>query len=224
MVSDNYRYGPWHGGPDPLAPPYDIAKALDALGDDVLAGSSPGEALSSLLRRGTDGMRGLDDMMRRVRQRQREARSRGRLDGTLEQVRALLDKAIGQERATLFPDPSDDARMREAELDNVPSDPARAVRQLADYEWRSPEAAGTYEGIRGLAGREGADSPFRGNEPALGGPAPQDKPRGKGMLAELNNLLDADARGEDTSEAFSKFMADYGDFFPENPQSLEELV
>src|SRR5438270_3453448 len=112
-MSEQYRYGSWQGGPDPLAPPYDVARALDALGDDVLAGASPGEALSSMLRRGTDGLRGLDDLMRRVRRRKLEARNRGRLDGTLEQVRALLDKAIGQERAALFPDPSDDARMRE---------------------------------------------------------------------------------------------------------------
>ena len=224
MAAEHYRYGSWHGGPDPLTPPYDIAKALDALGDDVLAGSSPGEALSSLLRRGTDGLRGLDEMMRRVRQRQREARSRGRLDGTLEQIRALLDKAIGQERAALFPDPSDEARMREAELDNVPTDPARAVRQLADYEWRSPEAAATYEEIRDLLRREVLDSQFRGMKQALEGSSPEDMQRVKDMLADLNNMLDADARGEDTSEAFSQFMENYGDFFPENPENLEELV
>ena len=33
------------------------------------------------------------------------------------QARAMLDTAIGQERAELFPDPGDEARMREADLD-----------------------------------------------------------------------------------------------------------
>ncbi|MDQ1618406.1 MAG: hypothetical protein QOE19_975, partial [Actinomycetota bacterium] len=28
-----YRYGAWHEGPDPLAPPYDVRRALDRLGD-----------------------------------------------------------------------------------------------------------------------------------------------------------------------------------------------
>src|SRR3954469_23698566 len=224
MSGDSYRYGPWHGGPDPLAPPYDIAKALDALGDDVLSGSSPNEALSSLLRRGTDGLRGLDDLMRRVRQRQREARDRGRLDGTLEEVRALLDKVIGQERAALFPDHSDDARLRESQLDGVPSDPARAVRQLADYEWKSAEAAATYEEIRDLLRREVLDSQFRGMKQALEGSSPEEMQRVKDMLADLNSMLDADARGEDTTEAFNEFMEKYGDFFPEDPQNLEELV
>ena len=135
-----YRYGQWHEGPDPLAPPYDVRRALDKLGDDVLGGMSPREALRNLLRQGSDRMRGLDEMMRRIRQQRRDMRDRGRLDGTLEEVRRLLDTAVGQERAALFPDPSDDARFREASLDALPSDPARAVRGLAEYDWRSPEA------------------------------------------------------------------------------------
>jgi uncharacterized protein with von Willebrand factor type A (vWA) domain len=220
----SHRYGPWSGGPDPLAPPYDVASALDRLGDDVLAGASPREALSSLLRRGADGLRGLDDLMRRVRQRQREARNRGRLDGTLEEIRALLDTAIGQERAALFPDPSDDARLRESELDALPNDTARAVRGLADYEWRSPEAAATYDRIRDLLRREVLDTQFRGMKQALEGANPEDMARVKDMLADLNAMLDADARGEDTTEAFNEFMDKYGDFFPDNPQNLEELV
>src|SRR6185295_13759061 len=90
-----FRYGPWRGGPDPLAPPYDVREALDELGDAVLDGSSPREALTDLLRQGPSGLRGLEDLLRQVRKRQREARRRGQLDGTLEEVRALLDRAIG---------------------------------------------------------------------------------------------------------------------------------
>ena len=32
------RYGRYDGGPDPLAPPVDLAEALDAIGEDVFAG------------------------------------------------------------------------------------------------------------------------------------------------------------------------------------------
>ncbi len=35
-----YRYGPWQGGPDPLAPPYDVRRALDALGAEAMPGSA----------------------------------------------------------------------------------------------------------------------------------------------------------------------------------------
>jgi uncharacterized protein with von Willebrand factor type A (vWA) domain len=222
VSSPAYRYGAWHGGPDPLAPPYDVAAALDEIGDAVLEGQSPRDALERLLRRGVEGRRGLQDLLRDVRQRQRAARRRGSLDGTLERVRELLDRALGQELAALFPDPSDDARMREAELDTLPSDPARAVRRLADYEWRSPQARETYEEIRDLLRREVLDAQFRGMKDAL--QSPGDLSRVKDMLADLNAMLDADARGEDTSQRFTDFMAAYGDFFPDNPKDLDELV
>jgi uncharacterized protein with von Willebrand factor type A (vWA) domain len=222
-VSRN-RYGEWRGGPDPLAPPYDARAALDELGDAVLEGMSPGEALQELLRRGMQGRRGLDDLLRQVRQRQRQARRSGRLDGTLEQVRELLDRALADERRTLFPDPSDGARLAEAELDALPRDTARAVRELTDYPWRSPQARAAYDEIQDLLRREVLDSQFRGMKQALDGADPQDMQRVREMMSALNAMLEADARGEDTTEAFEQFMQDYGDFFPDNPQNLEELV
>ena len=224
MSAPAYRYGAWHGGRDPLEPPFDVAAALDEMGDAVLDGASPGEALRSLLRRGAEGRRGLDDLLRDVRRRQREARSRGRLDGTLEQVREMLERALDQERAALFPDPDDSARLAEAELDALPRDPASAVRQLGDYEWRSPEARATYDEIKDLLRREVLDSQFRGMKDALANASPQDMARVKDMLADLNAMLAADARGEHTQEQFDDFMDSYGDFFPANPQSLDELV
>ncbi|MDX6223924.1 MAG: hypothetical protein QOE64_300 [Frankiales bacterium] len=220
----SYRYGAWHGGPDPLEPPYDVRAALDEIGDSVLEGMSPREALSSFLQRGANGLRGLEDLRRRVRKNQRTARDRGRLDGTLEEIKELLDRALEQERTALFPDPSDDARLREAELDTLPRDPARAVRELADYDWRSSDARETYEEIRDLLRREVLDSQFRGMKQAMQGATAEDMARFKDMLASLNTMLDADARGEDTTEAFEQFMNEYGDLFPDNPQTLEELV
>ena len=53
-----YRYGRWRGGPDPLAPPYDLGDAVDEIGDSVLAGSDSDddrdlEVLEHLLRQAT---------------------------------------------------------------------------------------------------------------------------------------------------------------------------
>lgn len=222
-----YRYGPYHEGPDPLAPPYDIRAALDAMGDSVLEGTDPGEALRDLLRRGmpgATGRRSLDDLLRQVRERRRGLRDRGRLDGTLERARELLDTALGQERAALFPDPSDDARLREAELDALPSDTSQAVRRLADYDWRSPDARATFEELKNLLRRDVLDAQFRGMKQALENPDPQMMERVKDMMAALNEMLEKDARGEHTQEDFDDFMREYGDFFPENPRDLEELV
>ena len=220
----NYRYGEYDGGPDPLATPYDVRGALDDMGDSILGGGTPAEALRDLLRRGWQGSRGLDDLLRRVRERSRELRGRGRLDGMLEQARALLDTAVGQERAELFPDPSDEARLREADLDALPSDTSQAIRQLADYDWRSQAARETFERLRDLLRREVLDSQFRGMKEALENPDPAAMQRVKDMLADLRAMLDADSRGEHTPEDFDRFMAEYGDMFPDNPQNLEELV
>jgi len=219
-----YRYGQYRDGPDPLAPPYDARLALDELGDAVLGGSDPASALRDLIRRGMRGQRGLDDVLRRVRERQQEVRRRGRLDGILEQARALLDTAVGQERAELFPDPSDDARMREAELDSLPSDTAQAIRRLADYDWRSAAARETFEQLKDLLRRQVLDSQFRGMKDALENPDPAAMQRVKDMLADLNQMLEADARGEHTQADFDAFMDRYGDMFPDNPANLEELV
>ncbi|WP_067476743.1 VWA domain-containing protein [Actinomadura hibisca] len=222
-----YRYGAYQDGPDPLAPPYDVRDALDALGDSVLDGTRPDEALRDLLRRGLPGARdrkGLDDLLRQVRERRQELRERGRLDGTLEQARALLDTAIGQERAELFPDPSDDARLREAELDTLPPDTAQAIRRLSNYEWRSDAARQTFEQLKDLLRNDVLDAQFQGMKQALQSQDPQAMERVKDMMAALNQMLEKDARGEHTQQDFDDFMREHGEFFPDNPRDLEELV
>ena len=222
-----YRYGPYREGPDPLAPPYDVREALDAVGEEVLNGGRVSDALRDLLRRGPggeNGRRGLDDLLREVRERRRELSGRGRMDGILQEARALLDTAVGQERAELFPDPSDEARLREAELDELPSDTARAVRALRDYQWRSEAARETFERLKGLLRDDVLDAQFEGLKQALRGGDPAQMERVKHMMAALNAMLEADARGEHRQEDFDAFMAEYGDLFPDSPRTLEELV
>src|ERR1700760_4778773 len=224
LAMSNYRYGAYDDGPDPLAPPYDVREALDEMSDRILGGDTPRDALRDLLRRGWQERRGLDDLMRRVRERQRELRNAGRLDGMLEQARELLDEALEAERGALFPDPSDDARMREAELDTLPSDTSRAIRELSEYDWRSPQARQRFDELRDLLRREVLDSQFKGMKQALENPDPQAMQRVKDMLADLRQMLDADTRGEHTQQDFDDFMATYGDMFPDSPSNLEELV
>jgi uncharacterized protein with von Willebrand factor type A (vWA) domain len=222
-----YRYGRWRGGADPLAPPYDLGDAVDAIGDQVLAGSSVREALRDLLRRGLDGRRGLDDLRRSVRDRLREARRAGAMDGTLQEVRELLDKALEAERRELFPDPDDAARLAEAELDALPQDTAGAVRALKDKQWRSPEAADAYRQIQDLLQKEVLDSQFQHMKQALqqmNADGEDGNQAVKDMVADLSALLDAHNRGEDTDQQFADFMDKHGQFFPDDPQTVDELV
>jgi uncharacterized protein with von Willebrand factor type A (vWA) domain len=226
MTSANrYSYGPWHGGPDPLAPPADLAAALDQIGRDVMDGASPRAAMRELLRRGMPGTRGMDELARRLWQRRAEITRRHRLDGTLRRVRELLDKALAAERRDLFPDPDDDARFREARLDALPPDTARAVTELSDYDWRSAEAAQAYQEIRDLLGQQLLEQRFEGMKQALQSSSPEDVERIRQMLSDLNDLLAAHARGDpDTPQRFEEFIRKHGDFFPEHPRNVEELI
>lgn len=217
------RYGPYHGG-DPLAPPVDLRDALATIGDDVLAGSSPKRALRELLRRGSDGMRGLDELAAEANRRRKELLDRTNLDGTLREVRELLDKAVLEERKELARALDDDARFAEMRMEELPASPAQAVQELADYDWRSEQARENYEKIRDLLGREMLDQRFAGMKQALEGATEEDRQRISEMLEDLNDLLDKHARGEDTPEDFEQFMAEHGEFFPDDPQDVEELL
>lgn len=221
----SYAYGPYHDGPDPLAPPVDLRAAVDALGDDVLGGASPRSALDELLRRGVPGTAGLDELTRRVWRRRSEIQRRHRLDGTLRQVRHLLDEAVAAERAALARDPSDDARFREAMLGALPSGTAAAVSELADHEWVSPTGRDNYQRIRDLLGRQLTGARFEGMADALRSATPDDAERLAALLADLNALLDAHARGDpDVDDRFAEFLRRHGEFLPENPATVDELI
>ena len=180
--------------------------------------------MERLLRKGMPNGRGLDSIRAQARKRRRELRKNNRLDGTLEQVRELLEQALTAERSALFPDPSDAARMAEAELENLPQDTARAVRELNEYQWRSPAAAQAFQQIQDLLRSEVLDAQFAGMKDAMANATPEDLARIRKMMSALNDMLDADARGEHTSEQFAEFMESYGDFFPDQPENLAELV
>ncbi len=226
------RYHRYDGG-DPLAPPVDIAEALDAIGEDVMAGYSPERAMREFLRRGGQDRDGLDDLARRVAERRREMLQRHNLDGTLEEVRELLERAVLEERKQLARDAmmdDGDRAFRELRLDNLPSSTAAAVTELSDYDWQSPEARAAYEQIKDLLGRELLDQRFAGMKQALEGATDEDRAAIQEMLSDLNQLLEKHASAntaEDTQEvnrAFDDFMAKHGDFFPENPQNIDELI
>jgi uncharacterized protein with von Willebrand factor type A (vWA) domain len=227
MKSHRSRYGRYDGGPDPLAPPVDVAEALDAIGQDVMAGYSPERAMREFLRRGGRDQTGLDDLARRVAERRRELLQRHNLDGTLQEVRELLDHAVLEERKQLVRDTdldTDEALFRQMRIENLPASTAAAVSELSDYSWRSREAREDYEKIKDLLGRELLDQRFAGLKDALENATDEDRAAVNEMLRDLNELLEAHRRGEDTQQQFNEFMDKHGDFFPENPRNVDELL
>ncbi|MFT4086782.1 MAG: VWA domain-containing protein [Gordonia sp. (in: high G+C Gram-positive bacteria)] len=217
-------YRRYTGGPDPLAPPVDLREALKDIGDDVMSGVSPERALREYLRRGGQSVDGLDRLAEMANRRRRELLKSRNLDGTFSEIRQLLDDAVLAERKQLARDLDDDARFREMEIENLPSSTAQAVRELSDYDWRSPQAREKYQQISDLLGREVLEQRFAGMKEALQGASDEDRRRISEMLADLNTLLDAHNRGEDTQQQFDEFMSKHGDFFPESPQNTDELV
>ncbi len=220
----SYDYGPYVDGPDPLAPPVDLRAALDQIGKDVMEGSSPQQALRELMRQGMKNRRGLDDLARQIWKKRRDLQRDNRLDGTLQEVRELLEKALTQERQALARQDSDDARFHEMELDTLPGDTGGAVRELGKYDWQSSDARETFQGIQNLLGKEMLDQRFAGMKQAMQQVTPEDTERIRQMLDDLNALLEAHAGGADTTEQFDKFMAQHGEFFPEQPKNTDELI
>ena len=165
-----YRNGPvsrfhrYEGG-DPLAPPIDLAEALDAIGEEVMAGYSPERALNEFLRRGGKDRLGLDDLSRRVQTRRRDLLRRHNLGGTLQDIRKLLDHAVHEERKQLARDvdmDDTDRSFAEMRLENLPTSTSAAVNDLADYDWRSPAAREDYRKIKDLLGQELLGQRFEG--------------------------------------------------------------
>lgn len=222
-----YRYGAWAGGPDPLAPPFDVQEAVDRLGEHVLDGGSLRDALRDL----TSG--GLESLAARVRRLRQEALRRGRLDGSVTRARALLDQALAAEKDELdrrATDPSSETppadqledQFARSMLDALPRSTAAAVRELAEYQWRSPEAAKDYAKILQELRDQVLGQQFQGMKEALSDPAAG--ARAAELLRDLNALLDKHARGTDTQEDFEEFMAQHGSAFPDDPQNVDELI
>ena len=202
----------------------DLREALEQIGQDVMEGTSPRRALSELLRRGTKNMRGADRLAAEANRRRRELLNRNNLDGTLQEIKKLLDEAVLAERKELARALDDDARFSELQIESLSPSPAKAVQELSDYDWRSPEARQKYDQIKDLLGREMLDQRFAGMKQALENATDEDRQAVNEMLDDLNDLLDKHSRGEDTPDDFQDFMRKHGQYFPENPKDVEELL
>lgn len=223
-MANTSRYSRYTGGPDPLAPPIDLRDALESIGEDVMAGASPRRALAELMRRGMKGLRGTDGLAAEANRKRRELLRDHNLDGTLAEIKQLLDDAVLAERKELARALDDDARFSELQLGALPSSPAKAVAELSDYDWRSPEAREKYRQIKDLMGAELLGQRFEGMKEALSNATDADRAAITEMLDDLNSLLDKHSRGQDTRQDFEDFMAKHGQHFPENPADIDELL
>ncbi len=66
------------------------------------------------------------------------------------------------------------------------------------------------------------DSMFKQLNEGMSQMSPEQLARMKDMMAELNHMLEQREAGEEPD--FEGFMERFGDFFPDNPQTLDELL
>ncbi|HEX2029722.1 MAG TPA: hypothetical protein VHF25_17215 [Nitriliruptorales bacterium] len=217
------RYRRWDGTQDPLGEELDVGAVLERLGDDLLMGAGADVALQRLRRRGVRGRsRGIDDLLRQLRARRERLRREVDLDGPLADVRRRLDEIVALEREALAADASPEARFGELRLDTLPANLGQAIRELQDHTFASEVAAARFAQLVDDLRRQVLDAYVRDLSATLQRLTPQDLAGITAMLADLNAMLVARARGEEPD--FEAFMDAHGHHFPERPADLDELL
>lgn len=220
-----YIYGSFTGGPDPLAPLVDAGAGVDEMGERILKGQSVQEALRDLMRSGSKGRQGLEEMYRQIRDRYNKVRQSASMNGLLDDLKEILADALDAERSALFPDPSDDARFAEAVLDALPEDVPNAMKELDTYQWRSPIAKQLYEEMKYRLRRDVIDQQFAGMSQSMKEMAtPENKAAMAAMMGDLNALLSDHRAGTATQEQYEEFIEKHKNFFPDAPETLDEFI
>ena len=96
-----YRYSRWDGSQNISA--FTAEDILNAMADDLIADGDVESALQRILRRGADApdgrMRGLQDLLNRLRERKQQQLNRYRLDSLMDDLKKRLEDVINTERS-----------------------------------------------------------------------------------------------------------------------------
>jgi uncharacterized protein with von Willebrand factor type A (vWA) domain len=237
-----FRYSRWDGTQTGFE--FDADDVFDELTDELLYHGDLNQALQRLLQRGfTDRngerLAGVREILERLRQRRREMLERNDLGGPYEDVARRLREIVDQERDgidNLVAEARASGDQRRTEiteevaterrmaLDLLPPDLAGQVQSLQEYEWTSSEARQAFDELMDELRSQLMQSYFNQMSSAMSDMSPESIQRMKDMFNELNRMLEARAAGEDTDRMFADFMERFGDMFPGNPQTLDELL
>ncbi|CAB4662499.1 unannotated protein [freshwater metagenome] len=239
-MSARFTYSRWDGTQSGFSMEAD--EVLGELTDDLLFHGDINAALRRMMREGmqdADGNRieGLREMMDKIRQRKKEIEESGDLGGVYSEIADALRDIIDEERHAVENSVRDaessgderraqnarDAAMeRQFRLDMMPDDLAGLVRELQSYDFESKEAEQRFEEMLDKLRQQMMQQVVDQMADGMQNMGPEDIARMKDMMAALNEMIDKRERGEDPE--FEKFMEQFGDFFPENPETLDELL
>ena len=235
-----FRYSRWDGTQRGFD--LDADALLDEMTDDLLYHGDLHASLRRLMQQGMrdrDGeqLMGVRDMLQKLREQRREMLDRYDLGGVYEDIAEQLREIIDQERegierrvdeAKQSGDPrrqeilEQAAQNRREQLDALPPDLAGKVNDLQAQDWMDDAARQRFEALMDQLREQLMQSYFNQMSEGMQNLDPERMARMKDMLAELNQMLEQRERGEEPD--FPGFMSRYGDFFPGNPQSLDELL
>ena len=239
-MSARFTYSRWDGTQTGFS--MEAEEVLAELTDDLLFHGDINSALRRMMREGmtdADGNRieGIREMMDKIRRRKKEIEESGDLGGVYSEIADALRDIIDEERHAIENSVRDaeasgderraqnarDAAMeRQFRLDMMPDDLAGLVRELQSYDFESKEAEQRFEEMIEKLRQQMMQQVVDQMADGMQNMGPEDIARMKDMMAALNEMIDKRERGEDPE--FEKFMEQYGDFFPENPQTLDELL
>jgi len=235
-----FRYSAWDGSQRGFD--LDADGLLDEMTDDLLYHGDLHASLRRLMQQGMqdrngEELMGLRDMLQRLREQRREMLDRYDLGGVYEDIAEQLREVVDQERAGIEQrvddaQAADDRRRQEIvedlakerreQLDGLPPDLAGRVQELQQYDWMDDAARQRFEELMEQLKEQLLQSTFNQMSEGMQNMDPERMARMKDMLNELNQMLDQRASGEEPD--FDGFMERFGDFFPGNPQTLDELL
>jgi uncharacterized protein with von Willebrand factor type A (vWA) domain len=242
MTRSRFLYSRWDGTQSGFELTAD--EVLGEITDDLLYHGDLNAALRRLMQSGFrtpdgDRMQGIREMLENLRRKRRDQLEKYDLGGVYDDIAQELRDVVETEREALDDrldeaSQTEEARQREVtqqamaerqmQLDMLPPDLAGQVKDLQNYDFVSQEAQQRFEELVDKLRQQIMQSQINQMAGAMQDMGPEQMQRMKDMLSELNNMLDQRNRGENTDQAFQQFMERYGDFFPENPQSLDELL
>jgi uncharacterized protein with von Willebrand factor type A (vWA) domain len=234
------RYSRWDG--TQVGFELDADSVLNEINDDLLYHGDLNAALRRLMNSGFDDrngehISGMKDLMEKLRQSRRERLEQYDLGGVYDDIAEQLREVVDMERSSLdalqqaSADSGDQRRKevtddavaeRRMELDLLPPDLAGMVKELGEYDFTSSEARERFEELTQQLRDQLAQRWFNQMAGAMSDVSPEALQRTKDMLAELNTMLADRAAGREPD--FDGFMERFGDFFPEGPRDLDELL
>lgn len=234
-------YGRWDGSQDFNL---DADEIFSDISESLLYHGDPAAALRELLAKGIrrhDGedILGLREILSRLKDRREEILARydpsGRtreLDNALREIlakeRRALDKYLDDASNAGDPERIHGAEElfldRQVELDALGPSVSSKLAGLSQYGFVSPEAKVQFDELIESVRDELSQSFFDSAKESLSKVTPRNVAATREMLSELNALIAAHGRGEDTNVAFEKFMSKYSGAFPPGITNTEELI